>query len=103
MIKTKKYKLLDYRITVKYVKRDSAEDGHWIYGHTHYVANDILIVISTESESGKAFTEDELNITLRHELFHVVLAKLYFDDSNETLVEWLAQATQILNKQGLRI
>lgn len=102
MRKTKHYKLLDFRITVKYVDKDYLED-HWIFGHTKYNANDILIVISTKTDDDKDLTEDEMNATLRHELFHVILAKLYFDDSNETLVEWLAQATQTLNKQGLNI
>lgn len=104
MNNSKKYKLLDFNITVTYVKNDTLDD-HWVFGHTKYDANDVEIVISTYTESGRKFTKEELSITLRHELYHVIFAKLYFtnNEENETLVEWLAQATNILNKQGLKI
>lgn len=101
---TKKYKLLDHRVTIKYVEKDEC-DGHWLYGHCEWDGNDVTIVISTKNKAGKLFTEDELESTVRHELFHVILGVLYFtkEEENEILVEWLSQATKILHKQGLTI
>lgn len=100
----KTYKLLDFRIKIHYVDKDTL-DGRWIYGHCEYDANNVDIYISLMSEKGVKFTESELNSTLRHELFHVILRALYIDNlaENETIVEWLAQSTKILNKQGLNI
>lgn len=100
----KKLKLLDYKITIKYVEKDE-DDGEYVYGHTHWDANHVTICISLKTMEGKPLTEEELNATLRHELFHVILHALYFEteSTNETLVEWLAQATKILHKQGVNI
>ena len=102
---TKKYKILDHRITIKYVEKDIIEEDHWIYGHTEWRANNVYIIISIKDDSGKDLTDDEIESTVRHELFHVILGILYFNQErdNETLVEWLAQATKILHKQGLSI
>lgn len=102
--KTKTYKLLDYRIKVHYVDKDEIE-GRWVFGHAHFNANDVNIYISTKNESGKQLSEGEMDTTLRHELFHAILGKLYFNDEeqNETLIEWLAQSASILHKQGLTI
>ena len=101
----KKLKLLDYKITIKYVEKDEDDNDEYLYGHTHWDTNDVVICISLKTREGKPFTEDELNATLRHELFHVILHSLYFEteSNNETLVEWLAQATKMLNKQGVNI
>ena len=101
---TKKYKLLEHKIVIKYVDADKP-DGSWIYGHTKWYANNVTITISVKDDSGKPFTDDEIETTVRHELFHVILGCLYFDKErdNETLVEWLAQATKLLHKQGLII
>lgn len=100
---TKKYNLLDFKIQVFYVDCDTVED-RWVFGHTEFNGNKIKIYISTKNRDGGEFTEQELNVTLRHELFHVILAKLYFSgETDETLIEWLAQATSILHKQGLTI
>ena len=100
----KKLKLLDYKITIKYVEKDEC-DGEYLYGHTHWDTNNVTIHISLKTREGKPFTEEELNATLRHELFHVILHSLYFEteSNNETLVEWLAQATKTLHKQGANI
>lgn len=100
----KKLKLLDYKITIKYVEKDES-GGEYVYAHTHWDTNNVTIYVSLKTMEGKPFTEEELSNTLRHELFHVILHSLYFETecNNETLVEWLAQATSILHKQGVNI
>lgn len=103
--KTKTYKLLSMNLKVVYKDRVEDGQGRWEFGHVAYNANEVLIEISTMSEDGRKLSEDEIEIILRHELFHFILDTLYFRDlsTNESLVEWLANATLILNKQGLSI
>lgn len=102
---TKKYTLLDAKITIHYIEADYLEDDRWVFGHTEWHSNNIDVYISTKDDQGKPFTKDEIDSTVRHELFHIILGQLYFNEQrdNETLVEWLAQATKTLNKQGLNI
>lgn len=103
--KTKTYKLLSMNLKVVYKDRVEDEQGYWKFGHVIYDANEALIEVSTVSEDGRKLSNDEIENTLRHELFHFILDTLYFRDlsTNESLVEWLAVATSSLNKQGLSI
>ena len=103
--KTKTYKLLSMNLKVVYKDKVEDEDGYWNFGHVSYDGNNATIEISTTSREGRKLTKEELDNTLRHELFHFILETLYYRDlsANETLVEYLANATTILNKQGLNI
>lgn len=103
--KTKTYKLLSMNLKVVYKDRVENEDGYWQFGLTSFDANNATIEISTTSNEGRKLTKEEIDTTLRHELFHFILDTLYFRDlsANESLVEWLAVATSSLNKQGLSI
>lgn len=103
--KTKTYKLLSMSFKVVYKDRVEDEQGYWRFGQITYDANEALIEISTMSEDGRKLSKDEIENTLRHEIFHFILDTLYFRDlsANESLVEWLANATLSLNKQGLSI
>lgn len=100
-----KYKLLTNIFTVEYVDKVEDEDGNWMYGKCSYRGDLAIVTISTKNDEGKPLSEDVIQCSLRHELFHVILDSLYFKDlsANETLVEWLANATLTLNKQGLNI
>lgn len=99
------YQLLNTTLTVEYVDRVVAEDGHWIYGQTFDDRGGTVLRISINDEDGDPLPKEQIETTLRHELFHFILGTLYFNEenNNETLVEWLANATQILHKQGLNI
>lgn len=101
----KKYKLLNETFTLTFVDQVFDENGKWIYGVCTRSSSGNDIKISTLDDSGKPLSEDVLNTTIRHELFHFILDCLYFteESGNETLVEWLTQATTALNKQGLSI
>lgn len=99
------YKLLTTSVAVEYKDKVVAEDGHWIYGRTTQDRGGAIIEISIKDEDGDTMPKEQIEATLRHELFHFILSTLYFTDEsdNETLVEWLASATQILHNQGLDI
>lgn len=101
----KTYKLLSVNLKIVYKDRVENEDGTWQFGCCKFDANDATIEISTHSDSGRKLTKDEIETTLRHELFHFIFDTLYYRDNSvdESLVEWLANATLILNKQGLAI
>lgn len=103
--KNKTFKLMMRTVTVKYVDNVQSDNGDWIYGKVHWGGSKITIFISTKNEDGTELSDDVIEITLRHELFHLILDVLYFRDlsENETLVEWLANATFELKKQGLSI
>ena len=99
------YNLLTTTVSIEYRDSVLAEDGHWIYGVTKQDRGGAVILISIKDEDGDPISAEQIESTLRHELFHFILDTLYFteESQNETLVEWLATATQVLNKQGLNI
>lgn len=103
--KTKTYNLFTY--TLKIVHKDKVEDpdGKWVYGQCHWDASNVTIELSTKSDDGRKLRAEEIEATLRHELFHFILDALQYRSlsTDEALVEWLANATLILNKQGLNI
>ena len=99
------YTLLSTTLTVIYKDKVENDEGCWVFGLTHFDADDATIYISTKNANGKKLNKRSIEATLRHELFHFILDMLYFREQsqNETLVEWLANATYELNKQGLKI
>lgn len=99
------YTLLTTSVAIEYMDKVTADDGHWIYGQTIQDRGGAIIKISIKDEDGDPLPKEQIEATLRHELFHFILDTLYFtnESGNETLVEWLASATQLLNKQGLNI
>lgn len=103
--KNKTYKLLTRTVKVEYMDSVHDDNGDWIYGKVQWNGSKITISISTKNEDGAELDEDVIETSLRHELFHLILDVLYFRDlsENETLVEWLANATFELKKQGLTI
>lgn len=105
MKKTKKYKLLNQKIIISYIDKDTKEDGSWIFGHTRFEKDEAHVFISTKYSDDTEVPEDVMQLTLRHEIFHVLFYTLYYDDlgDNEHIVEWLAQAWTTLKKQKLEI
>lgn len=105
MTKIKKYRLLNNRINIVYKDKVLNEDGDWIYGICKMNGSETVIQVSTLDKDGNPMLEEDIECTVRHELFHTILDSLYFSElsNNETLVEWLASATHELNKQGLKI
>jgi len=103
--KDKTVKLFDTTIYLKFVDQDKNDNGSWIFGHTKFEAATCTIIISLKDNNGNPLTEKTINCTIRHEFFHAIFSLLYFgqERDNETLVEWLAQATNSLNEQGINI
>lgn len=103
-VKSKQYKLLTSTITVIYEDQVYDDDNAYLYGIQRNRLNNIEIHISTKDADGKPLSKDFIESTLRHELFHTILGMLYFDVAeNESVVEWLANSTLMLKKQGLTI
>lgn len=101
----KKYKLLQTDLTIEYKDKVVGEDNEWQFGYTQWDTSKCNIYISTKDKNGKALSKEEVEMTVRHELFHFLFSLLYYNEenNNEHLVEWLARSTQILNRQGLKI
>lgn len=59
------------------------------------------IRIATKDINGKAINEDEIDITVLHELYHAILNEGQYRScsEDEPLVEWLARCTHSLKKQ----
>jgi len=102
-----KAKLLNTDITIRYEDAVKGDNGEYLLGRSEFdqANSNVCIRISTKDKTGKEFKKSQIDITLRHELFHAIFDMLYFtkESENETLVEWLANATYSLNKQGFNI
>lgn len=105
MTKIKRCKLLNNRFKIVYKDSVIDEEGNWIFGRCVHCGSDATLEISTKDADGNQMDLETIEVTVRHELFHLILDSLYFTElsSNETLVEWLATATYELHKQGLSI
>ena len=79
------YRLLDATINIEYVDKIEDDDGLY-YGQTEWNMSNVTVKIATKDKNGVKLSKDVLETTLRHELFHVILDKLYPNKnvSNET-------------------
>ena len=87
---SKKIKLLGINVTIKYVKNIIEEDGYKL-GQTAWNGDKCTISIALEDEDGP-LSEECITRTLLHELVHLALGTLYYEEENrnESLVEWLS-------------
>lgn len=97
-----KFNLFGTKYKMKFmdvVPNDDAEKFTWgdTDGRTH------TIRIATKDVNSKPIDEDEIDITLLHELYHAILNEGQYTNcsSDEPLVEWLARCTHSLRKQGV--
>ena len=105
-MKEKEYDLLGLKIIVKYVDSVYDEtDGCWLFGQVEYIGDVNIITISTKDKNGKPMSKKSMRRTLRHELFHSIMAKGQYHNTagDEPLVEWLALCTDLLFEQGIKI
>ena len=103
-MKDQEFTLLGLKIVIKYVDEVLVED-QWVFGTIEYIGDTNLISISTKDKDGNKISKESLRRTLRHELFHAILAKGQYHNAcnDEPLVEWLALCTDLLYEQGLKI
>lgn len=87
---TRKIKLLGINVTIKYVKNTIEEDRYKL-GLTAWSGDKCTISISLEDQDGP-LSEECITRTLLHELVHLALGTLYYEEENrnEPLVEWLS-------------
>lgn len=87
---TRKIKLLGINVTIKYVKNIIEEDRYKL-GLTVWSGDKCTISIALEDQDGP-LSEECITRTLLHELVHLALGTLYYDEENknEPLVEWLS-------------
>lgn len=104
--KTKTVTLAGDKIVIKFMDNvTTGDDNHWAFGTAEGKGDHVEIYISTLNSDGSPLSEAQIELTIRHELFHVIFDRLYMyeQSENETLIEWLAIATRELHKQGLTI
>lgn len=87
---SKKIKLLGINVTIKYVKNIIREDMYKL-GLTAWSGDKCTVSIALEDEDGP-LSEECITRTLLHELVHLALGTLYYEEENrnESLVEWLS-------------
>ena len=77
------------------------EEGDWTYGKIDTYSKEIQV--SIKLSNGKDMQENEILITLYHEIIHAILsAGQYINSCNdEPLVEWLARCILSLKNQKI--
>lgn len=87
---TRKIKLLGINVTIKYVK-SIVDNGDYKLGQTEWHGDKSVISIALENQEGP-LSEECITRTLLHELVHLALGTLYYEEENrnEPLVEWLS-------------
>ena len=97
----KSFNIFGSKYRIKFVDNVLDEESNWIYGKTDATSKEILI--STKLSNGKDVQENEILITLYHEIMHAILLIGQYTDysSDEPLVEWLARCILSLKNQKI--
>lgn len=98
-IKNRKINIYGTIFYIKFEDKVTDEDGNFVFGKVR----NRTIYISTKDVEGKKIPNEEIDITILHELFHAILesGQYWNSDSDEPLVEWLARSINSLIKQGI--
>ena len=101
-MKDKRFNIFGTKYRIKFmdvVPNDNSENFTWgdTDGRIH------VIRIATKDINGKPIPEDELDITIKHELMHAIFSEGQYSSCNtdEPLVEWCARCIHSLKKQGV--
>ena len=100
-LKNKSFNIFGSKYRIKFVDNVLDEESNWIYGKTDATSKEILI--STKLSNGKDVQENEILITLYHEIIHAILLTGQYMKSSEDepLVEWLARCILSLKNQKI--
>lgn len=100
-LKNKSFNIFGTKYRIKFMDNVLDEEDNWIYGRVDTSSKEIQV--STKLSNGKDIQENELLITLYHEITHaILLAGQYTGYSNdEPLVEWLARCILSLKNQKI--
>ena len=98
-LKNKSFNIFGSKYRIKFVDNVLDEEGNWIYGKVDTSSKEIQV--SIKLSNGKDVQENEILITLYHEIIHaILLTGQYINSSNdEPLVEWLANCIYSLLEQ----
>ncbi len=100
-LKNRSFNIFGSKYRIKFVDNVLDEESNWIYGKTDASSKEILI--STKLSNGKDVQENEILITLYHEIMHAILLTGQYISSSgdEPLVEWLARCILSLKNQKI--
>lgn len=100
-LKNKSFNIFGSKYRIKFVDNVLNEEGDWTYGKIDTHSKEIQV--SIKLSNGKDMQENEILITLYHEIIHAILsAGQYINSCNdEPLVEWLARCILSLKNQKI--
>ena len=100
-LKNRSFNIFGSKYRIKFVDNVLDEENNWVYGKTDASSKEILI--STKLSNGKDVQENEILITLYHEIMHAILLTGQYINSSgdEPLVEWLARCILSLKNQKI--
>ena len=100
-LKNKSFNIFGSKYRIKFVDNVLNEEGDWTYGKIATYSKEIQV--SIKLSNGKDMQENEILITLYHEIIHAILsAGQYINSCNdEPLVEWLARCILSLKNQKI--
>ena len=100
-LKNKSFNIFGSKYRIKFVDNVLNEEGDWTYGKIDTYSKEIQV--SIKLSNGKDMQENEILITLYHEIIHAILsAGQYINSSEEEpLVEWLARCILSLKNQKI--
>lgn len=100
-LKNKSFNIFGSKYRIKFVDNVLNEEGDWTYGKIDTYSKEIQV--SIKLSNGKDMQENEILITLYHEIIHAILsAGQYINSCNdEPLVEWLARCILSLKNQKI--
>ena len=100
-LNNKPFNIFGTKYRIKFMDNVLDEEGNWTYGNINTHSKEIQV--SIKLSNGKDMQENEILITLYHEIIHAILsAGQYINSCNdEPLVEWLARCILSLKNQKI--
>ena len=100
-LKNRSFNIFGSKYRIKFVDNVLNEEGDRTYGKIDSYSKEIQV--SIKLSNGKDMQENEILITLYHEIIHAILsAGQYINSCNdEPLVEWLARCILSLKNQKI--
>jgi len=101
-MKDRKFTIFGTTYRIKFVEAINPDDrDRFTWGDTDGRVH--IIRIATKDVNGKSISEEELEITVLHELMHVIFGEGQYASCNEDepLVEWCARCLHSFKKQNL--
>lgn len=100
-VKKKKFELFGSTYTIQYLDKVVGDNGEWVYGITNPQSN--VIQLSLKYNDGRVIPDNELELTLLHELMHCIFMTGQYHTcwDDEPLVEWCARCIVSLKKQKI--